>query len=79
MRTRVRSVYSPGDEPRELESVIRESLEVDEYEKGQIEAARATADNCAEMTARVTAALVDKGILTLDDIGLWGYEEADPL
>jgi len=59
---------------KDIEELITSRLDGDGYDKGQLEAARATADNTAALLAQVCCSLVDQGILTEAGIERMLYE-----
>jgi hypothetical protein len=51
-----------------LSEVVERHLDGDDPDRGSVEAARATANNCADYLGRLTMLLVEKKVLTLDDV-----------
>lgn len=49
---------------KDIKELIIRRLDGDDYDRDQLEAARATADNTAALLAQVCRSLVDQGILT---------------
>jgi len=58
--------HHPG---RHLRFAVAEALDGEDYDRGALEEAQATADNCAEAIGRLVEILHGRGILTLDDAG----------
>ena len=63
-----RNPYHGKDETLEVEDYIVKHLDGADYDRGQIEAVSATADNAVRGLGKLLSLLVDKDILTTSDI-----------
>lgn len=66
--------WSVTQDVQSLEYILARQLDGTDYGVGQVEAATATAENCAALLTKVVTALAEKGVLSLDDIEQGRYK-----
>lgn len=69
--------WHEGQEPKPLSDVVESCMDGNDYGVGQIEAIADTARNCARLLGCIAEALVEKGIISLDDLHLPIEEKTD--